>query len=71
MDRDGRLVFLVASIGNFTLHRLSAYLVQSDLDLDIAVNLDGGPSSGMLLAEPFEVIPAYAPLPIVITVIER
>jgi uncharacterized protein YigE (DUF2233 family) len=71
MDRDGRLVLLVASIGNFTLHKLSAYLVQSDLDLDIAINLDGGPSSGMLLAEPFEVIPAYAPLPIVITVIER
>jgi uncharacterized protein YigE (DUF2233 family) len=71
MDRDGRLVFLVASIGNFTLHKLSAYLVQSDLDLDIAVNLDGGPSSGMLLAEPFEVTPAYAPLPIVITVVER
>jgi uncharacterized protein YigE (DUF2233 family) len=71
MDRDGRLVLLVASIGNFTLHRLSAYLVQSDLDLDIAVNLDGGPSSGMLLAEPFEAIPASAPLPIVITVLER
>jgi hypothetical protein len=71
MDRDGRLLLMVASIGNFTLHTLSTYLVQSDFDLDIAVNLDGGPSSGMLLAEPFEVIPAYAPLPIVITVIER
>jgi len=71
MDRDGRVVLIVASIGNFTLHRLSAYLVGSDLDLDIAINLDGGPSSGILLANPFEGVPAYAPLPIVITVRER
>ena len=61
----------MATIRSFTLHSLSAYLVQSDLDLDVALNLDGGPSSGMLLAEPFEVIPAYSPLPIVITVSER
>jgi uncharacterized protein YigE (DUF2233 family) len=71
MDREGRVIFIVASVGNFTLHRLSAYLVASDFDLDIAINLDGGPSSGILLADPFEEISSLAPLPIVITVRQR
>ena len=71
MDRSGRALFIVASAGKFTLHRLSAYLVASDLDLDIAINLDGGPSSGILLASPMEEVPAYALLPIVITVRDR
>ena len=71
MDRSGRVLFIVASAGNFTLHTLSAYLVASDLDLDIAINLDGGPSSGILLASPMEEVPAYALLPIVITVRDR
>jgi exopolysaccharide biosynthesis protein len=70
-DRDGRVLFIVASRGNFTLHALSAYLVASDLELDIAINLDGGPSSGMLLASPWEEVPALAPLPVVITVLDR
>jgi len=70
-DRDGRVLFVVASRGNFTLHRLSAYLVASDLDLYIAVNLDGGPSSGVLLASPLDQVPALVPLPVVITVLDR
>ncbi len=71
MDRDGRVLLTVASVGNFTLHGLSAYLVESDLDLDIAINLDGGPSSGMLLADPVDEVSSLAPLPIVITVRQR
>jgi hypothetical protein len=71
IDRDGRGLLITASIGNFTLHILSAYLVGSDLDLDVALNLDGGPSSGMLLADPFEEVSSLTPLPIVITVRQR
>lgn len=70
-DRQGRLLFLVATKGYFTLHQLSLYLVNSDLDLDIALNLDGGPSSGLLMAEPAETVPAFSTLPIVITVQPR
>lgn len=70
-DRQGRLLFLVAYQGLFTLHRLSRYLVESDLDLDVALNLDGGTSSGLLLAEPPEVLPALIRLPVVITVHPR
>jgi exopolysaccharide biosynthesis protein len=70
-DRDGRLLFIVASIGTFTLHELSAYLVGSDFNLDIAINLDGGPSSGLLLTDPPEGVSALNLLPIVILVHAR
>jgi hypothetical protein len=71
IDKAGRVLLLTASIGGFTLHILSAYLVGSDLDLDIALNLDGGPSSGTLLSDPFGEVPSLAPLPIVITARQR
>jgi exopolysaccharide biosynthesis protein len=71
IDRNGRVLLMTASIGNLTLHVLSADLVASDLDLDVALNLDGGPSSGMLLASPFEEVSSLTPLPIVITVRSR
>jgi hypothetical protein len=67
-DRRGKMVFLVASLGYFTLRQLSVYLYNSDLDLDIAMNLDGGPSSGMLIDDPRKIIPAQTLLPIVVTV---
>jgi hypothetical protein len=70
-DHAGRILFIVAPSGYFTLHQLSSTLVESDLELDIAVNLDGGPSTGLLLAEPFEQIQAYSPLPVVILVKPR
>ncbi len=70
-DRRGRIVFLVASLGYFTLRRLSVFLESSDLGLDIAMNLDGGPSSGMLVRQPREIIPAQTSLPIVITVFSK
>ncbi len=70
-DRDGHILFLVTSQGHFTLHQLSLYLTNSDLGLDIAVNLDGGTSTGLLLTEPAETIPALLPLPLVITVYSR
>ena len=70
-DTDGRILLLVTSRGYFTLHTLSRYLTESDLTLDIALNLDGGTSSGLLLADPAEAIPALLPLPIVIVVYEK
>ena len=67
-DKDGRMLFIVTAKGYFTLHQLSKYLVDSDLELDMALNLDGGKSSGILLNDPFETIPALSLLPIVITI---
>jgi len=70
-DRAGRILLMVAPRGYFTLHRLSLYLTGSDLELDIAINLDGGPSSGILVANPLEAIPSQTLLPIVILVHAR
>lgn len=70
-DREGRILFLIAPQGYFTLHELSAYLTQSDLNLDIAVNLDGGGSTGIIVANPRELIPAKPLLPFVILAYPR
>jgi hypothetical protein len=70
-DRQGRFLLILAPLGYFTLHQISAWLTESDLELDIALNLDGGPSTGLLLADPAEQIPAYSDLPIVITISPR
>jgi uncharacterized protein YigE (DUF2233 family) len=71
-DNAGRLLFIFAPWGSLTLHEFSAWLAGSDLDLDIAFNLDGGPSTGMLLmGETAVEIPAFSLLPTVITVHAR
>lgn len=70
-DQADRILLMVAPQGSLTLHQLSAFLTDADLGIDLAINLDGGPSSGILLVEPDEVIPALSPLPIVITVHKR
>lgn len=70
-DEAGRMLLMVAPSGYFTLHQLSLYLTESDLDLDIAVNLDGGGSAGILVANPREVIAPGRPLPFVILVYPR
>ena len=70
-DRYGRILFIIAPQGHFTLHQLSLNLTESDLNLDIAVNLDGGGSTGILVANPWEVIPSNRPIPFVILVFAR
>jgi len=49
-DRRGRIVFVSSTDLVFTLKSLSAFLAASDLELESARNLDGGTSSGLLLA---------------------
>jgi hypothetical protein len=65
-DRTGRFIILIASKGCFTLRALSVFLFESDLDLGIALNLDGGPSTGLAVADPAEEIPSGTALPIVL-----
>ena len=50
-DRQGRIVFVVSPGSVFTLTGLGQWLAASDLDLDAALNLDGGSSSGLVLRE--------------------
>ena len=70
-DRQGRILFLVAPLGYFTLYQLSQWLVASDLEVEIALNLDGGTSTGLLLADPPLHIASFDLLPVVITATSR
>ncbi|MBN1261295.1 MAG: phosphodiester glycosidase family protein [Anaerolineae bacterium] len=71
-DREGRLLFLIGSRGCFGLHALATWLTESDLDLHIALNLDGGTSTGLWLAGVVShQIDSYTAVPAVITVNRR
>jgi uncharacterized protein YigE (DUF2233 family) len=50
-DRQGRIVFIDSPGAVFTLTGLGQWLAASDLDLDTALNLDGGSSSGLVVRE--------------------
>lgn len=50
-DRQGRILLVIAPRGYLSLHALAVWLAESDLDLDIALNLDGGTSSGFWMAD--------------------
>jgi uncharacterized protein YigE (DUF2233 family) len=46
-DSAERILVIVAPEFRFSLHELAVWLAGSDLDLDIALNLDGGTSTGL------------------------
>ncbi len=46
-DKNGRLLFVVCSTFSFSLHELAEWLASSDLQIDRALNLDGGRSTAM------------------------
>jgi uncharacterized protein YigE (DUF2233 family) len=68
MDEDGRILLILASWGSFTLAEFSSYLASADFGLVNALNLDGGTSSGLILANPAESIPGFVAVPSVITI---
>jgi uncharacterized protein YigE (DUF2233 family) len=70
IDRAGRLLIVISSTSSLTLHDMSNWLRQSDLEIDRALNLDGGPSTGLYLSDgPLkEQIDSLGPLPIVLLV---
>ncbi len=74
-DRQGRILFLVAPRGAFTLRALALFLARSDLELDSALNLDGGTSTGLWLrleeGRDAVEIDSLASLPAVIAVFRR
>ena len=70
LDCAGRLLLLVSPTSDFTLPDLAKWLSQSDLDVDRALNLDGGSSTGLFLNDGAlqEAIDSFGPLPIVLLV---
>jgi uncharacterized protein YigE (DUF2233 family) len=65
-DRSGRIILLVSPNFRFSLHDLALWLTQSDLDLDIAINLDGGTSTGLWVRDRKDNIDSLVPIPAVI-----
>ena len=74
-DGQGRIVLLATSKGFFTLTALSSYLINSDLDLQMALNLDGGSSTGLIWQAESEAqfvgVRPLTPLPAVLLVYPR
>jgi len=70
LDRAGRVLLMVFPGNAFTLHELGAWLLASDMEIDAALNLDGGSSTGMCVqgGGQQERIDAFSPLPIVLMV---
>jgi uncharacterized protein YigE (DUF2233 family) len=70
MDRAGNLLLIASPTSEFTLHGLAAWLSQSDLEVDRALNLDGGSSTGLFVGagEAREQIDSFGPLPLVLLV---
>jgi hypothetical protein len=71
-DGDGNILLIVAPRGHLSLHEVAVFLAESDLGVDVALNLDGGGSTGMWLAagDARVDLDSLAPVPSVI-VIER
>jgi len=69
-DRQGHILLIVAPRGHLSLHELARFLAESDLDLDVALNLDGGFSTGLWLRadEQSVEIDSHVPVPSVISV---
>lgn len=69
-DRQGRILLISAPRGFLSLHALATWLAASDLELDVALNLDGGTSTGLWVAAgpPTAQIDSLTLVPAVITV---
>ncbi|HOT90250.1 MAG TPA: phosphodiester glycosidase family protein [Anaerolineae bacterium] len=69
-DRGGRILMLIAPRGFFGLHDLATWLTEADLDVDVALNLDGGTSSGLWIPH-VAMIDSLTTVPAVIVVLPR
>jgi uncharacterized protein YigE (DUF2233 family) len=73
MDKQGRLLFIVSPNQIFSLDELADQLASSDLSIEVALNLDGGSSTGMYVngGSSHVSIDPLANLPLVIIVKAR
>lgn len=72
-DRSGQILLIVSRTPTFTLRELAQALHRSDLEIDAALNLDGGRSTGLYLqTEAANVaIDSFERVPLVLVVEER
>ncbi|HMO56885.1 MAG TPA: phosphodiester glycosidase family protein [Roseiflexaceae bacterium] len=69
-DRVGHVLVIVSPTAQFSLRGMAEWLVQSDLEIDRALNLDGGSSTGLILSDGAlqAEIDSFTPLPLVLLV---
>ncbi|NJM09062.1 phosphodiester glycosidase family protein [Candidatus Gracilibacteria bacterium] len=71
-DRSGRVLLIATPTASFTLAEMARWLVSADLDLDAALNLDGGSSTALALNDSGAArVESFLPLPIVLLVFPR
>ncbi len=70
MDKQGRLLFIISPDPTFSLDEIADQLVNSDLSINLALNLDGGASTALYVNSGSQhvAIDSLAKLPIVIIV---
>jgi uncharacterized protein YigE (DUF2233 family) len=73
MDRQGRVLFIVTPFSSVRLADLASWLGVSGLDIDSALNMDGGNSTCLYLATggPSAFTLSLAPVPVVLAVYPR
>lgn len=73
IDQEGEIIIIVSDSALFTLFGLADWLSKSNLNLEAALNLDGGRSTGMGVQLPGEtqLIPSYVMLPVIIAIYPR
>lgn len=71
-DMEGNLLVIFSPRNVLSLYEISQFLVTTDLSIDIAVNLDGGPSSGYSLITPHQKLEQTTDvLPLVIEIVKN
>jgi uncharacterized protein YigE (DUF2233 family) len=73
VDKQGHLLFISSPDMAFSLDEFADLLVASDLSIDVALNLDGGASTGLYVNAGIQhvAIDSFVPLPIVVIVREK
>lgn len=73
IDRAGRVLIIVCPTSAFSLQALATWLASSDMDIDRALNLDGGSSSGLFVraGDVLWQINSFAALPSVLMIEPR
>ncbi len=69
-DTSGRILLIACDWPAFTLREIATLLKESDLEIDAALNLDGGRSTGLYLHTPNGewIIDSFEPVPLVLVV---
>lgn len=72
-DNQGQILFIAAPRGTLSLHQMAVFLTESDLEIDVALNLDGGFSTGLWLeaGDASTRVDSHVPVPSIISVEAR